>query len=88
MAQVLLANLTWDLDIQTAIDLPHYGSRNRATELESDPRLESLIPALRAMGASVTVSSMPSGLHGIEVLSNGLLRAGADPRREGTAAGR
>ena len=88
VAQTLLANLTWGLDIQTAIDLPHYGSRNHATELESDPRLESLVPALRAMGHPVAVSAMPSGLHGIEVLSNGLLRAGADPRREGTASGR
>ncbi|RZS77195.1 gamma-glutamyltransferase [Pigmentiphaga kullae] len=88
VARTLLANLAWGLDIQTAIDLPHYGSRNHATELESDTRLEGLAPALRAMGHPVAVSAMPSGLHGIEVLSNGLLRAGADPRREGIASGR
>lgn len=88
VAGTLLANLAWGLDIQTAIDLPHYGSRNHATELESDTRLEGLAPALRAMGHPVAVSAMPSGLHGIEVLSNGLLRAGADPRREGIASGR
>jgi len=88
VAQVLLADLVWGLDIQTAIDLPHYGSRNHATELESGSALESLAPALRAMGHPVAFSSLPSGLHGIEILSNGLLRAGADPRREGTALGR
>lgn len=88
VAQTLVANLAWGLDIQSAIDLPHYGSRNRATELESGTSVEGLVPALRAMGHPVALQPFPSGLHGVEILSNGLLRAGADPRREGTALGR
>jgi gamma-glutamyltranspeptidase/glutathione hydrolase len=88
VAQVLVAGLDWGLDVQSAIDLPHYGSRNGPTELEAGTRLEALAPGLRAMGHTVALQQFPSGLHGIEILSNGLLRAGSDPRREGTARGR
>ncbi|MDX3904768.1 MAG: gamma-glutamyltransferase [Pigmentiphaga sp.] len=88
VARTLVANLAWGLDIQAAIDLPHYGSRNRATELERSAELEKLAPALRAMDHPVAFQSLPSGLHGIEILDTGLLRGGADPRREGTALGR
>ena len=87
VAQVLVADLDWGLDVQSAIDLPHYGSRNGATELESGTALEALAPALRAMGHTVALQEFPSGLQGIEILSNGLLRSGLDPRREGTAKG-
>ncbi|VCU70656.1 Gamma-glutamyltranspeptidase precursor [Pigmentiphaga humi] len=88
VAQTVLANLTWGLDIQSAIDLPRYGSRNGPTELERGTVLESLQPALRAMGHATAVVSSPSGLHGVEMMSNGMLRGGADPRREGMARGR
>lgn len=87
VAKTVVANLDWGLDIQAAIDLPHRGSRNAATELERSSSLESLIPALRARGHHVTLHEFPSGLHGVEVLPDGRLRAGADPRREGTAVG-
>jgi len=88
VAQTLIASLVWGLDVQSAIDLPRYGGRNRTTGLERGTQLEALVPALQAMGHAVAMRPFPSGLHGIEVLSNGLLRAGADPRREGSANGR
>ncbi len=87
VAKALIANLDWGLDIQSAIDLPNFGSRNEATEIERGSVLEALAPRLQAMGHPISVQSFPSGLHGIEVLGNGMLRAGADPRREGTALG-
>jgi gamma-glutamyltranspeptidase/glutathione hydrolase len=88
VAKTVLANLDWGLDVQAAAALPNRGSRNGPTELESGTSLESLVPALVAMGHHVTLHEFPSGVHAIEVLPDGSLAGGADPRREGTAMGR
>ncbi|HWK70933.1 MAG TPA: gamma-glutamyltransferase [Burkholderiaceae bacterium] len=85
VAKTLLGVLDWGLDIQQAIDLPNYGSRNRFTELEKG-RLPGLAPALRAMGHEVREVDFPSGLQGIVLTPDGL-EGGADPRREGVAVG-
>ena len=86
VAKTLAAALDWKLDIQAAIDLPHFVNRNRATELERGTPLEALVPALEALGHKVTVRRLTSGLHGIMV-SKGELTGGADKRREGVAIG-
>ncbi|GAA4329300.1 gamma-glutamyltransferase [Pigmentiphaga soli] len=88
VAKMLVATLDWGLDVQSAADLPNMGSRNHATELERGTPLETLAPALQALGHRISVQPFPSGVHAIEVLGNGLLRAGVDPRRDGAAAGR
>jgi gamma-glutamyltranspeptidase / glutathione hydrolase len=87
VARALVATLDWGLDLQTAFDLPHYGSRNSATELERGTSAERLRTGLEQLGHNVQVIDMPSGLHGIQRRGDGWLGA-ADPRREGVPRGR
>ena len=86
VAKTLIGVLDWRLDVQQAINLPNIGSRNRETELERGTSAEFLQQDLRQRGHRVTIQSMPSGLHAI-VLDKDGLTGGADPRREGQAAG-
>ena len=86
VAKALVGVLDWKLDIQQAIDLPNFGSRNGPTQLERGSRYEALAPALAGRGHDVRLSEMDSGLHGIERVPGGW-RGGADPRREGVARG-
>jgi gamma-glutamyltranspeptidase/glutathione hydrolase len=87
VAKVLVATLDWNLDMQKAIDLPNFGSRNGPTEIERGTPLEELQAALRAMGHDVRAIDMTSGLHAIRRVRGGW-EGGADPRREGVARGR
>ena len=87
VAKALVGVLDWKLDIQRAIELPNFGSRNGPTQIESGSRYEALVPALAERGHEVRLSELESGLHGIERLPGGW-RGGADPRREGVALGR
>ena len=87
VAKALVGILDWKLDVQSAIDLPNFGSRNGPTEIEKGTALEDLQGALKAMGHDVRVIDMTSGLQGIRVTRDGL-QGGADPRREGVARGR
>lgn len=86
VAQTILGVLDWNLTIQQAIDLPHYGSRNHATELEKGSPVTALADDLRAMGHEVRELDFPSGLQGVVFTPDGL-QGGADPRREGLATG-
>ena len=86
VAKTLVGVIDWKLDVQDAVALPNFGSRNRGTELEKGSMLEALAPGLRARGHAVSAIDMPSGLHGIAVTPQGLT-GGADPRREGVALG-
>ena len=86
VAKTLVGVIDWKLDIQQAISLPSFGSRNRGTEIERGTELEALAPALRERGHRVRLMDLPSGLHGIQVTDEGLV-GGADPRREGVALG-
>lgn len=86
VAQALVAMLDWRLDPQQAVSLPHYGSRNGPTELERGQHLEFLVPLLEARGHDVVLSDLTSGLSAIRKTPTGYA-GGADPRREGTAAG-
>jgi len=87
VAKVLVGVLDWKSDIQGAIDLPNFGSRNGPTQIERGSTYESLIAPLSQRGHEVRVTEMESGLHGIERVPGGW-RGGADPRREGVALGR
>ena len=87
VAKALVGVLDWQLDIQQAIELPNFGSRNGPTELESGSRYEALAPALAERGHDLRLVQLESGLHGIERVPGGW-RGGADPRREGVARGR
>ena len=86
VAQAMIAILDWQLDPQSAISLPHITNRNKVTTLEKGTELVELKSALEAKGHKVMVRDLNSGIHAIEI-SNGYLRGGADPRREGKAIG-
>jgi gamma-glutamyltranspeptidase/glutathione hydrolase len=87
VVKVLVAALDWKMDVQSAIDLPNFGSRNGPTELERGTGLESIAPALRAMDHEVRAIDMTSGLHAVRRTASGW-EGGADPRRDGVARGR
>jgi gamma-glutamyltranspeptidase / glutathione hydrolase len=87
VAKTLVATLDWNMDIQAAIALPNFGSRNGPTELEKGTAVETLQLPLAGLGHDVKLIDMTSGLHGIMRTRNGW-QGGADPRREGEARGR
>ncbi len=91
VAKTLIGLLDWDLDIQQAISLPNFGSRNGPTEVEQGQNSAALIDGLKARGHDVRVIPMTSGLQGIVRvrMADGQpgWAGGADPRREGVAVG-
>ena len=86
VVKTLIAVLDWDMDIQTAIDLGNVVNRNGTTDLEEGTTAQLLQSQLDSLGHQTRVRSLTSGLHGIEIV-NGVMRGGADPRREGIALG-
>jgi len=91
VTKTLVGVLDWNLDVQQAISLPNFGSRNGPTELERGQFTQPIVEALKARGHDVREIDMGSGLQGIVrvKLPNGALgwSGGADPRREGVALG-
>jgi len=91
VARTLVGLLDWDLDIQQAISMPNFGSRNGPTEVEQGRISRSLVEGLKARGHEVREIPMTSGLQGIVRvrLPDGRRgwAGGADPRREGVALG-
>jgi gamma-glutamyltranspeptidase/glutathione hydrolase len=88
--KVLVGVLDWGLDVQQAISLPNFGSRNGPTELEEGRASAALIDELKARGHEVRVINQTSGLQGIQrVVKDGkpVWFGGADPRREGIVMG-
>ncbi len=85
-AKTLLGTLQWGLDVQSAIDLPNFGSFNGPTVLEAGRFPEATIEALRARGHTVAEIELTSGVQAIQRTSVGW-RGGADPRREGVVRG-
>ncbi len=91
VGKTLVASLDWKLDIQAAIDLLNFGSRNGPTELERG-RLPAaaeaaLVEALQQRGHEVRLSNQTSGIQGVARTATGWI-GGADPRREGRVLGR
>jgi gamma-glutamyltranspeptidase/glutathione hydrolase len=91
VTKTLVGVLDWNLDIQQAIGLANFGSRNGPTELEQGRVDRGVVEALRARGHEVREIPMVSGLQGIVRvrLPDGrhAWAGGADPRREGVALG-
>ena len=86
VAKALVGTLDWRLDLQAAIELPNFGSRNGPTLIEQRSKYEALAPALLQRGHQVETIVLTSGLHGIERIRGGW-RGGADPRRDGAVKG-
>ena len=91
VSKSLVAMLDWQLDPQAAINLPNFGSRNGATELETGLFSPALKQALRDKGHALSEIEMTSGVQAIvrtrDAQGKVLLSGGADPRREGEALG-
>ncbi len=86
-ARSVMAVLDWNMDPQAAVSRPHVVSRNGTVDLEEGTGAAALQGALEARGHEVGVRELTSGLHAI-LIAGGTLTGGADPRREGTVAGR
>jgi gamma-glutamyltranspeptidase/glutathione hydrolase len=88
VAKTLVGVLDWGLDVQAAIALPNFGSRNLGgvTELEKSTSAAALEPDLTVLGHKIRVLDFNSGLQGIQRTPEGWL-GGADPRREGIVKG-
>ncbi|MBW3730446.1 gamma-glutamyltransferase [Aeromonas dhakensis] len=86
VGKTLLGTQDWGLNLQQAINLPNFGSRNGPTELEAGRTPATVVEALKAKGHEVVLSEQTSGLQGVQRNAGGWLGA-ADPRREGIAKG-
>jgi gamma-glutamyltranspeptidase/glutathione hydrolase len=86
VAQSLIAMLDWQLDPQQAADLPKVTHRNDFLALEQGTDLEALMPKMQELGYQPKLVELNSGLHLIKKSATGW-QGGADPRREGAAAG-
>jgi gamma-glutamyltranspeptidase/glutathione hydrolase len=85
VAKALIALIDWQMDPQQAADLANFGSRGETFEAEPALGAETL-QALARLGHKLQIDDMTSGLHIVSV-REGRIMGGADPRREGVAAG-
>jgi gamma-glutamyltranspeptidase / glutathione hydrolase len=84
--QTVIGLLDWNLSMQEAIAQPRIINTNGATELEAGTPIAAQADALRALGDEVQVRRHDGGLTGVRRAGDGW-QGGADPRRDGVAAG-
>jgi gamma-glutamyltranspeptidase/glutathione hydrolase len=90
VGKVLVGSLDWGLNVQQAISLPNFGSRNGPTDVEQGRVPDEVVDELRARGHNVRVMELTSGLQGImrmNIHGEEMWFGGADPRREGIVKG-
>jgi gamma-glutamyltranspeptidase/glutathione hydrolase len=91
VSKALIGLLDWDMDVQAAINMPNFGSRNGPTEVEAGLVSPGLIQSLKDRGHDVAQIEMTSGIQAImrRTRPDGSVvwAGGADPRREGVARG-
>jgi gamma-glutamyltranspeptidase / glutathione hydrolase len=90
VAKILIGTMDWGLNVQQAINLPNFGSRNGPTEVEQGRVSDAVIEQLKAKGHNVRVMEQTSGLQGImrtNIHGEEMWFGGADPRREGIVRG-
>jgi gamma-glutamyltranspeptidase / glutathione hydrolase len=86
VTKTIIGVLDWKLPLQQAINLPHHINRNGTLDLEKDTVIAENAEAFKQMGYKVKVRTLNSGLHGVQIVRDGLI-GGADPRREGIVLG-
>ena len=86
VAGALIAVLDWNMNVQEATNMPHLVNRFGAFEIEAGTSATQLSDELRGVGFTVRETDLNSGIHAIALTPQGL-EGGADPRREGVAAG-
>lgn len=90
VSKTLVGLLDWNMDVQQAVGMANFGSRNGPTEVEKGLVTPGLVDALRQRGHQVAEIEMTSGTQAImRTTRNGraVWAGGADPRREGVALG-
>ena len=84
VTKTILGVLDWGLTGAEAIELPNVVARNGSVAIEGE-RADGLVEALRSFGHDVSgVAYEGSGIHIIEIDSDGTISGAADSRREGT----
>lgn len=88
VARSLVGILDFGLDPQAAIDRPHLASQGAGPGVDVEEGLGAAdaIAALAALGHQAEAANLNSGLHAITI-DGGVLRGGADKRREGLVLG-
>ena len=84
--QALIGVLDWNLSVQAALAQPRLIQMEGPLELEEGTAIATQEEALRALGHQVQVRRHDGGLTGIRRFEDGW-QGGADPRRDGVAAG-
>jgi gamma-glutamyltranspeptidase/glutathione hydrolase len=84
--QTVIGLLDWNMSMQDAIAQPRIINMNGPTELEAGTPIAAQADALRALGDEVQVRRHDGGLSGVRRAGDGW-QGGADPRRDGVAAG-
>lgn len=90
VAQSVVGFVDWQLTAQQAVAAPHYVAEGGPVELEADTDVTTQRSALEALGHTVALRNLNSGLHAISIdyaRRGRVLSAGVDPRREGAARG-
>ncbi len=87
VSQTIVGLVDWQLDMQSAIDMPRITNMNGVTALEEQVTPADWLRDLAGRGHTVESRALNSGLHGITRLSDGRLLGGVDPRREGKVSG-
>lgn len=85
VAQRIVAMIDWQMDAESALNMPNIVNRGDAMEVENGA--EELARGLEKIGHPVKMDEMVSGLTAIQFRGGQMIGA-ADPRREGVAAGR
>lgn len=86
VAQALIAYIDWQMPVEEIVAMPHLINRFGTYDLEAGTPAEEMAEPLKALGYEVKTGEMNSGLHAIEITTEGLAGS-ADPRREGIALG-
>ncbi len=90
VAQSVVGFVDWQRTAQQAVAAPHYLAEGGPVELEEDTDLVAQRAALEALGHTIALRNLNSGLHAIAIdytRRGRVLSAGVDPRREGAARG-
>jgi gamma-glutamyltranspeptidase/glutathione hydrolase len=90
VTQTIVGVLDFGLDVQAAVAAPHFLAEEGPIELEDGTAVASEAAALEALGHTVALRDLNSGLHAIAIdygRKKRTLSSGVDPRREGVAHG-
>lgn len=86
VGKTLIGLIDFELDMQSAIELPNVTNLNGGTAIELEVVPGSWQDEFESRGHTLDIRDLNSGVHGI-TRGQGYLLGGADPRREGVALG-